>query len=76
MLGQLVRKRMTQGKDEVLACKKANISDTNAAAAGRFRWLLNGNGYFLEEGMLCGHDPDEDEKRMARFLIDIEMERK
>lgn len=27
--------------------------------AGRYHWLCNGNGYFMEENGLCGHTPDK-----------------
>ena len=44
------------------------------ADAKRMRWLLNGNGYFMEEEMLCGHDfcteADQDD---ARRMIDDAM---
>lgn len=38
------------------------------------RWLLDGHGYFMEEEMLCGHSPcDDDEKDEARRRIDEAM---
>lgn len=47
---------------------------SDAADAKRLRWLLNGNGYFMEERGLCGHPPcDEDEQLEARKEIDIQM---
>ena len=40
------------------------------------RWLLAGNGYFMEEKGLCGHAPcDEEEQDNARIRIDQEMAR-
>ena len=42
--------------------------------AARMRWLLDGNGYFMEEEMLCGHgSPSEEEKNAARAAIDAQM---
>lgn len=43
----------------------------DAADAARLRWLLNGHGYFLEEEMLCGHGPGEEDE--ARTRIDEAM---
>lgn len=37
--------------DELEACK---------ADADRYRWLCDGNGYFMEENMLCGHSNEKD----------------
>lgn len=49
-------------------------SKTIQADAKRMRWLLSGNGYFMEEQMLCGHGPcTEDEQDLARKLIDEQM---
>lgn len=46
----------------------------DASDAKRFRWLLAGNGYFMEEEMLCGHGPcSEEEKNEARQKIDEAM---
>ncbi len=42
--------------------------------ADRFRWLLSGNGYFMEEQRLCGHWPaDDKEQSDARQIIDDEI---
>ena len=50
------------------------VDRSDAADAKRFRWLLNGNGYFMEENYLCGHDdPSEEEQDDARAEIDKEM---
>lgn len=38
--------------------------------ADRYRWLCDGNGYFMEEQMLCGHS---NEKAEADRQIDIAM---
>lgn len=35
--------------------EKSEVDRSDAADANRFRWLLSGNGYFMEEQMLCGH---------------------
>jgi len=46
------------------------------ADAKRFRWLLDGNGYFMEEGGFCGHEScDDKEKDEARIAIDEMMEK-
>lgn len=51
------------------------LDKSDAADAKRLRWLLNGNGYFLEEEGVCGHSPcSEDQQDAARRLIDAEME--
>ena len=45
--------------------------------AARFRWLLDGNGYFLEEAGLCGHAPcSPQEQSDARRAIDEAMQEK
>lgn len=45
------------------------------ADAKRMRWLLDGNGYFMEDSYLCsGAIFDEEDKRKARQMIDSEME--
>lgn len=50
------------------------IDKSIEADAARLRWLLNGNGYFMEESTLCGSPPcDEEEQDDARGAIDIEM---
>ena len=45
---------------------------SEAADAARFRWLLNGAGYFMEEHCLCGHaetsSPEEQDE--ARRQLD------
>jgi hypothetical protein len=48
------------------------IDKSQEADAERFRWLLDGNGYFMdEEDLWCGHDPvSEKEKDKARKKID------
>ena len=44
------------------------------ADARRMRWILSGHGYFMEEEMLCGHGPcNEDEQDAARARIDEAM---
>lgn len=50
------------------------IDRSNAADSKRFRWLLNGNGYFMGEQKICGHAPTDDEERdEARVKIDEQM---
>ena len=50
------------------------VDKSEAADAKRMRWMLAGNGYFMEEEMLCGHSPcDEEEQDRARRLIDEAM---
>jgi hypothetical protein len=41
----------------------------------RFKWILNGNGYFLEEEALCGNYVfvTDAEKQRARDAIDAAM---
>ncbi len=47
------------------------VDDSEAADAARFRWMLDGHGYFMEEEGLCGHGPcSEEEARDARRTID------
>ena len=54
---------------DALAALKTAESD--AADAERFRWLLDGHGYFMEEEMLCGHSPcSQEEQDEARRKID------
>lgn len=54
----------------------ADIDRSETADAKRFRWLLAGNGYFMEEEFLCGHHPtDEKERDQAREAIDDAMAR-
>lgn len=58
---------------EYIEAKDAEIARLKADAL-RMRWLLAGNGYFMEHEMLCGHDPcDEAEQDEARRRIDDAM---
>lgn len=51
------------------------IDKSDEADAKRMRWLLNGNGYFMEENFLCGHEPvTDDEADRARAAIDAAMQ--
>ena len=47
------------------------------ADAKRMQWILDGNGYFMEENGICGYIPDyqysEEEKNAARRSIDEAM---
>jgi len=58
-----------------LMAKEKNEFDKSVwADARRLRWLLSGNGYFLEEAQLCGCGPcSQDEQDVARLAIDEEM---
>ena len=49
-----------------------SIDMSNEADARRFRWLLNGNSYFLLEDRLCGNRKTvtEENKKEARRRID------
>lgn len=59
--------------DLVLSEAARRLKELEADAA-RFRWLLNGNGYFMEEEGICGHGPyDEQEQNEARAKIDEAM---
>jgi len=52
------------------------IDDSVEADAKRMRWMLNGNGYFMEEQSLCGHEPCSKWEMMeARKEIDEAMQR-
>jgi len=44
------------------------LDKSDAADAARLRWMLNGNGYFLEEEGLCGHFCDEGADRGRRAI--------
>jgi hypothetical protein len=51
-----------------------SVKVDDAADAARMRWLLAGNGYFMEEEMLCGHYPASLAEQMhARREIDEAM---
>ena len=57
--------------------EKSEIDRSDAADANRFRWLLSGNGYFMEEQQLCGHEPSSpSEQDNARREIDDAMNSK
>jgi hypothetical protein len=50
------------------------VDTSDVADAARFRWILEGNGYYMEETGLCGISPcSEEEKNLARLKIDKEM---
>jgi hypothetical protein len=65
---------------EVEALKRGMVGDYDLDAwlefstgsvqkdADRYRWICDGNGYFMEEQMLCGHSNDKAE---ADRQIDI-----
>lgn len=54
------------------------IDKSDAADAARFRWLLEGNGYFMEEQFLCGHEETSNPAQQdeARRRIDEEREKR
>lgn len=54
--------------------KNQAIDRSDAADAKRLRWILNGQGYFMEEAGLCGHPCDEAEQDDARMRIDAAMD--
>ena len=65
---------MRQKKMYTKPVDPSKVDASETADARRFRWLLEGNGYFLEEEMLCGHAPcSEMEKAQCRAAIDAEM---
>ena len=63
-------------RDGVMTPIEEVVRELNSIAelredAERFRWLLNGHGYFMEEEDLCGHGPcSEREQQAARDEID------
>ena len=58
-----------------LKMDKPPVDKSIEADAKRLRWMLSGNGYFLEEQGLCGHDPcSESEQDNARREIDEMMQ--
>lgn len=49
----------------------AEIDRSEKADAARFRWLINGNGYFMEEQGICGPwSNSQEDKDEARKIID------
>ena len=53
---------------------RGGTSAIDKADAKRFRWLLEGNGYFMEEEWLCGPGRGtEEDKDHARRTIDAAM---
>lgn len=54
--------------------KITGVDRSIVADARRMRWMLNGNGYAMEELGLCGHGPcSKEEQDRARKAIDKEM---
>jgi hypothetical protein len=50
------------------------VDRSDKADAKRFRWLLKGNGYYMEENFLCGNwEPNSDDQDYARSCIDEEI---
>ena len=65
-------------RDSVSVIMYADEKDAEIARlrddALRMRWLLAGNGYFMEHEMLCGYGPCDDKKQdEARRCIDEAM---
>jgi hypothetical protein len=61
-----VARSLVSERDAALKAKAEAEAD-----AARFRWLLDGHGYFMEEEQLCGHPPCPDsEKNEVRKQID------
>lgn len=55
-----------------LACARA--LEPMVKDGKRMRWLLDGNGFFMEEQGLCGYAPcSDEEKNAARHEIDAAM---
>lgn len=55
--------------------RKHVVSKEVVDDAARFRWLLNGNGYFMEHEYLCGGGHSTEEERAeARRKIDAAMQ--
>jgi hypothetical protein len=59
----------------IIRCKEIPVDRSEKADAERFRWLLDGNGYFMEEEGLCPHfkKGDKSEQDQARMKIDEAM---
>ncbi len=52
----------------------SEVDRSDAADARRFRWLLSGNGYYMEEEGLCGFPVTKEwERDSARLTIDDAM---
>lgn len=61
---------------EELIVSDTKIDDSVEADAKRMRWILNGNGFFMEEKGICACGPcDKEEQDKARYKIDQEIER-
>jgi len=59
-------------REAILTHFNAVCDAEEAKDAERFRWLLSGNGYFIEHERLCGHGPGDEAE--AREAIDLAME--
>lgn len=53
-----------------LICAMRSEAEATRKDADRYRWLCNGNGYFMEEEGLCGFD---NQKEKADAAIDAAM---
>jgi hypothetical protein len=50
------------------------VDRSDKADAKRFRWLLKGNGFYMEQNSLCGNwEPNEEDHDDARKMIDREI---
>jgi len=74
---KLIEDLVADLKDERGRCRTAYQRGLDKAEyhlrpdAERMRWLLAGDGYFMEEESLCGHGPCSDiEQDAARAKID------
>lgn len=54
-------------------CAQCGIDRSDKADARRMRWLLDGNGYYMEEQGLCGGPTSEKKQDSARSDIDEEI---
>jgi hypothetical protein len=71
---QFIDKETNEIAEEILHGNIYFVDVSTEADAKRMLWILNGNGYFMEERTLCGHAPcDEEEQNEARREIDLAM---
>lgn len=62
-----------QNKKKALDVLSKFVDSSDEADAKRFRWLLDGNGYFMEENFLCSTQYTKEDQNKARVLIDKEI---
>jgi len=69
-----VCRRLVTTKADGMECTTVVDASGDIDDAARFRWLLGGRGYFMEEEHLCGHGSGcEVESNNARDVIDAAM---